>query len=68
MREETDGSFQRTIALPASVDKDKISADLHNGVLEITAPIAATALPRKRNRKAFGHDFTSYAYDRPPDV
>lgn len=46
-REVTYGSFQRTLPLPAGVDKDKISADLHNGVLEINAPIAAASLPRK---------------------
>lgn len=46
-REVTYGSFQRTLALPPGVDHDKLSAEYRNGVLEITAPIAAAALPRK---------------------
>lgn len=46
-REVVYGSFQRTIPLAPGVDKDRINADLHNGVLEINAPIAAAALPRK---------------------
>ena len=32
------GSFQRTFELPASVDRDKISADVSKGVLTITLP------------------------------
>ncbi len=46
-REISYGSFQRTIELPEGVDKDKVNAEYRNGVLEITAPIAAAALPRK---------------------
>ena len=46
-REITYGSFQRTIELPEGVDKDKVNAEYRNGVLEITAPISAAALPRK---------------------
>ena len=46
-REITYGSFQRLIELPEGVDKDKLTADYRNGVLEITAPISAAALPRK---------------------
>jgi HSP20 family protein len=46
-REITYGSFQRMIELPEGVDKDKIAAEYRHGVLEITAPIAAAALPRK---------------------
>jgi len=33
--------------LPEGVDKDRISADYRNGLLEITAPISAAALPKK---------------------
>lgn len=51
-REVTYGSFQRTLSLPPGVDKDKLSAEYRNGVLEITAPIAAAALPRKIEVKA----------------
>jgi len=46
-REITYGSFTRTIRLPEGVDKDKLSAEYRNGTLEITAPIATNALPRK---------------------
>lgn len=41
------GSFERTLSLPEGVDTDKITADYRNGVLEITAPLAAAALPRR---------------------
>ena len=40
-------SFERDIALPEGVDRDKISAEYRNGMLEITAPISAAALPRR---------------------
>ena len=40
-------SFQRDIALPEGVDEDKISAEYRNGVLEITAPISAAAMPHR---------------------
>jgi hypothetical protein len=43
----TYGSFQRQIEPPGGVDKDKLTAEYHNGVLEIAAPISAAALPRK---------------------
>jgi HSP20 family protein len=46
-REFTYGSFQRSLVLPEGVDKDRISADYRNGLLEITAPISAAALPKK---------------------
>lgn len=46
-REITYISFQRRILLPEGVDKDKFSAEYRNGILEITAPIAAAALPCK---------------------
>jgi HSP20 family protein len=40
-------SFEREIALPEGVDRDKVSAEYRNGMLEITAPISAAALPRR---------------------
>lgn len=46
-REISYGTFQRLIELPEGVDKDKLTAEYRNGVLEIAAPIAAAALPRK---------------------
>jgi HSP20 family protein len=46
-REITYGSFARNILLPEGVDKDKLTAEYRNGTLEITAPIATNALPRK---------------------
>jgi HSP20 family protein len=39
--------FERTIALPDAVDTEKINAEFSNGVLEITAPLKAGALPKK---------------------
>ena len=46
-REITYGSFQRSILLPEGVDKDRLTAEYRNGMLEITTPIAAAALPKK---------------------
>jgi len=46
-REISYGSFTRSLVLPEGVDKDKISAEYRNGMLEITAPIATNALPKK---------------------
>jgi len=47
LREITYGSFTRSIVLPEGVDKEKITAEYRNGVLEITAPIATASLPKK---------------------
>jgi HSP20 family protein len=54
-RKETDfvhsemmyGYFERDIALPEGIDTSKLDAEYHNGVLEITAPMSAAALPRR---------------------
>lgn len=46
-REITYGSFQRSILLPEGVDTDKLNAEYRNGILEISVPIFAAALPRK---------------------
>jgi HSP20 family protein len=51
-REITYGSFQRSLGLPEGVEIDRLSADYRNGMLEITAPVAATALPKKIEIKA----------------
>ncbi len=41
------GAFERTLTLPEGVNTEKLTAEYINGVLEITAPVAAAALPRK---------------------
>jgi HSP20 family protein len=41
------GWFEREIELPEGVVTDKLVAEYNNGVLEITAPMAVAALPRK---------------------
>jgi len=46
-RELTYGAFERTLPLPEGVDIEKLVAEFNNGVLEITAPLAAAALPRR---------------------
>jgi HSP20 family protein len=45
--EFTYGKFERAVELPEGVNEEKVSAEFVNGVLEITAPVAAAALPRK---------------------
>jgi HSP20 family protein len=45
--EITYGVFERFLPLPEGVLADKLTAEFVNGVLEITAPVAAAALPRK---------------------
>ncbi len=46
-RELTYGAFERTVTLPEGVDTNNLSAEYKNGVLEISAPIASAALPRR---------------------
>jgi HSP20 family protein len=46
-REFSYSHFVRTVTLPDGVDGEKISAQLNDGILEITAPFAASALPKK---------------------
>jgi len=41
------GVFERTLTLSEGVNVEKLTAEYVNGVLEITAPVAAAALPRK---------------------
>ena len=43
----TYGVFERTLTLPEGVNVEKLMAEYVNGVLEITAPVATAALPRK---------------------
>jgi HSP20 family protein len=49
MSERAYGSFQRSFALPGSVDRDKIAANLEKGVLMITLP--KTAETQKQQKK-----------------
>ena len=41
------GVFERILRLPEGLVAEKLVAEFTNGVLEVTAPIAAVALPRK---------------------
>jgi HSP20 family protein len=45
--EFTYGKFERVLELPEGVNEEKVTAEFTNGVLEIMAPVAAAALPRK---------------------
>lgn len=47
VREVCYGSFERTITLPEGVDASMVRASYKNGVLELTMPAKAEALPRK---------------------
>jgi HSP20 family protein len=46
-REFSYDRFLRNVTLPDGVDGEKMTAELKDGILEITAPIAAAALPKK---------------------
>jgi HSP20 family protein len=48
-RERPIGPQTRTLRLPVEVDADRVEAELHDGVLLITLPKAASAKPRKIN-------------------
>jgi len=41
------GYFQRDIPLPEGIESNRVDAEYHHGVLEITAPVSAAALPRR---------------------
>lgn len=41
------GAFSRSIALPQTVDEDKIEAKYENGILEVIVPKVETAKPKK---------------------
>jgi hypothetical protein len=41
------GEFERTLELPEGVNTEKINAEFVNGVLQITAPVAAVKLPKQ---------------------
>lgn len=46
-RERTDGTFQRSLALPARIDADNVKASYKNGVLTIMLPIEKAELPKQ---------------------
>jgi HSP20 family protein len=46
-REREGGQFRRVLNLPLPIDGNKVSAEYKNGVLEIYAPRAEEAKPRK---------------------
>jgi HSP20 family protein len=46
-RELSYGTLSRTVTLPEGLDREKINAEYNNGLLEITAPVAVAALPRR---------------------
>ena len=43
------------MSLPQGLDVDKLKAEYNQGVLEITAPVAASALPRRIEIKTTPH-------------
>ena len=47
MRELPNGSFTRTLRLPAAIEADKVEAKIADGVLTLTLPKAESARPKK---------------------
>jgi HSP20 family protein len=45
-RERAFSSFSRSFTLPENVDEDKITANLHNGVLSVNVPKVRTTHPQ----------------------
>lgn len=45
--ERTYGAFERSFALPSTVDPERIQAEYRNGVLTVTVPKAEKARPRE---------------------
>ena len=39
--------FERTVTLPEGIDVGRINAEYNNGIVEITAPLSETPLPRR---------------------
>jgi HSP20 family protein len=46
-QEFAQGRFERTIKIPDSVDTGKLTAEYRNGVLEISAPLKSSAIPKR---------------------
>jgi HSP20 family protein len=41
------GRFERTFALPAKIESEKVTASFQNGMLELQLPLAEAAKPRR---------------------
>jgi HSP20 family protein len=54
LRESSYGSFERALALPEGVDPASITADFHDGMLEIHVPKALEAARPKTTKIAIG--------------
>ncbi len=52
MRERRSSSFSRSFVLPEGVDREKISAEFKNGILNLTFPKTPTAKPKSIEVKA----------------
>lgn len=50
--ERTSGSFYRRVPLPSRVDTNKISAKVHDGILEVTVPLPATEAKKSSKKVA----------------
>jgi len=46
-REVRYGEFERAISLPEGVKADELKATYHDGILELTAPMAKEAMPKE---------------------
>jgi len=46
-RERAEGSFNRTVTLPAEVDAERVEAKYADGILSLTLPKAEVAKPRQ---------------------
>jgi HSP20 family protein len=46
-REREGGAFSRTVELPSPVDRDRVDAQLRNGLLSIVIPLAEETKPRQ---------------------
>ena len=46
-RERTGGQFRRAVGIPQPIDPDKVTAEYKRGILDIFAPRAEAAKPRK---------------------
>jgi HSP20 family protein len=53
--ERPHGTFIRRVFLGDTLDTDRIGAEYHNGVLELTIPVSERAKPRKIEVAANGH-------------